>query len=156
MPAISNAEKIRAAYDVWIASKGTDTSCWYALFHEDIEYDALCEDLIQTVPGRPLSRRQRVREFMEYLQRELEMLEYSVSRCIEKGDIVVSIGESAWRVRSTGRIFRTNMVKLFRFRDGQIIRFEEFFDTAAEREAHSRSPKLKSMPPPRPAPMDRG
>ena len=153
---VTNADRIRAAYTRWIETGGKDTSCWYQLFHEDIEFDSMGLDLLQTAPGRELSKRQMLRAFMEYLQQDLDMLEYSVSRCVEKDNIVVSIGDSAWRVRSTGRIFRTKMVKMFWFKDGLIIRFEEFFDTAAEREAHGRkSPQISSMPL-RPVAIDRG
>lgn len=156
MQAITNLDKIRAAFDSWISSKGTDASGWYALYHPEIEYVPQSDDPVQPTSGRPLSRKQQVREFMEYLQRDLEMLEYSVSRCIEKDDLVVSFGYSAWRVRSTERIFRTSMIKMFTFKDGLVIRLEEIYDTAAEREAHGRKPNTAPAMPLRPVLMDRG
>jgi ketosteroid isomerase-like protein len=50
-------------------------------------------------------------------------------------DNVAVIGHTRCRVKSTGRIYETDFVHLIGFHNGQIVRFQEFFDTYAAGEA---------------------
>ena len=48
---------------------------------------------------------------------------------------VAVIGHSRVRVKSTGRTYETDFVHLVTFKDGLVVRFQEFFDTFAAGEA---------------------
>ena len=49
---------------------------------------------------------------------------------IAEDDRVVVIGSVKWKNRETGKSVETGKVDVFRMRDGKIIEFCEFFDTA--------------------------
>jgi ketosteroid isomerase-like protein len=50
-------------------------------------------------------------------------------------DSVAVVGRTRCRARSTGREYETDFVHLVRFKNGQVVRFQEFFDTYAAGEA---------------------
>jgi ketosteroid isomerase-like protein len=50
-------------------------------------------------------------------------------------DSVAVVGRTRCRAKSTGRTYETDFVHLVRFRQGLIVRFQEFFDTFAAGEA---------------------
>jgi uncharacterized protein len=50
-------------------------------------------------------------------------------------DAVAVVGHARCRARPTGRVYDTDFVHLVEFRGGQIVRFQEFFDTFAAAEA---------------------
>ncbi|HEY5812354.1 MAG TPA: nuclear transport factor 2 family protein, partial [Terrimicrobiaceae bacterium] len=49
---------------------------------------------------------------------------------ISEGDTVVSVGEFACKVRTTGKRSRTRWVFIWKFREGKICSFEQFHDPA--------------------------
>ncbi len=57
------------------------------------------------------------------------------------GDTVAVIGRTRCRVKSTGRTYDTDFVHLITFRQGQVVRFQEFFDTYAAGEAFRAGPR---------------
>lgn len=152
----TNSETIRAVFDVWVASRGKDISCFYNIVHDDVAISTRLADQFQTAPGRPLSGRQLLRAYLEYMQQQMEMVEFRLLRIVEKDDLVVTIGESAWRIVKTGRIVRSTVVKLFRFEDGLVIRYENWLDTAAMREAQRWPNNPAPLSLARPVLMDRG
>lgn len=54
-------------------------------------------------------------------------------------DTVAAVGHTRCVVRSTGASYETDFVHLITFKDGQIVRFQEFFDTFAAAEAFRAS-----------------
>jgi uncharacterized protein len=64
-----------------------------------------------------------------------EMLRYEVEDFIAERDRVVVLGWCAFRNRRTGKVADTLKVDVYRFRDGLVVEFREFYDTAAMREA---------------------
>ena len=51
------------------------------------------------------------------------------------GDTVAVIGHTRCRVKSTAKTYETDFVHVVTFKQGQIARFQEFFDTFAAAEA---------------------
>jgi uncharacterized protein len=47
------------------------------------------------------------------------------------GDTVITVLKGEWTVRATGRKVRTETVNMFTLRDGKIVRYQVFSDTAA-------------------------
>jgi ketosteroid isomerase-like protein len=76
--------------------------------------------------------------FLEWLQigrQSEEILALEPRQFLTGGDSVAVVGYSRCRAKPTGRIYETDFVHLVTFRDGQVIRFREFFDTFAAAEA---------------------
>ena len=58
------------------------------------------------------------------------MITYDMDDFIAQDDRVVVIGNVAWRNKATGKVAETPKVDIWRFRDGKVVEFAEFYDTA--------------------------
>jgi uncharacterized protein len=47
----------------------------------------------------------------------------------------VSLGSYSWRVRSTKQKYKSDYAHVWTFSNGKVIAFQEYFDTAALRDA---------------------
>jgi uncharacterized protein len=94
---------------------------------------------IEHVPfvGKRQSREQ-VGQFFASLGEEQEVLEFEPKEFIAQGDKVVALGHYVWRVKSTGRRFEGDWAHVFTVREGQIVRFQEYTDTAAAAAAYRK------------------
>ncbi len=77
-----------------------------------------------------------VRDFFSAIADDLELLQFEPQEFIAQGDKVVALGHYSWRVKATGREFSSEWAHVYTVRDGKIIRFHEYMDTAAEFRAH--------------------
>lgn len=82
--------------------------------------------------------REQVGQFFATLDKEQEVVEFEPREFIATGDKVVALGRYAWRVKSTGRKFESDWAHVFTVRDGRIVSFKEYTDTAAATAAYQR------------------
>ncbi len=75
--------------------------------------------------------KQGVGQFFSRAFAELDVLEQKIFDFVVDGDTVAALGFEHMRVKSTGREYQSNWVHLYTVRDGHIVRFEEYIDTAA-------------------------
>ena len=66
---------------------------------------------------------------------DYEFLE--AKRWLESGEVVVAIGREAYRIKSTGKRAETPFVHETHWKDGRLVFWREFYDTAAMQEAYS-------------------
>jgi ketosteroid isomerase-like protein len=59
------------------------------------------------------------------------MIHYTTDDIIAQGDHVAMRGSTAWRNRKTGKVVDTPKADFWTFRDGKVVEFHEFYDTAA-------------------------
>ena len=64
------------------------------------------------------------------IAKDWEMIHYTTEPFAVAGDRVVMLGRTAWRHRKTGQSFDTPKADLATFRDGRVVEFIEFYDTA--------------------------
>jgi uncharacterized protein len=64
-----------------------------------------------------------------------DILALDIHRMLADDEAVAVVGFTRIRAISTGKIYETDFVHLVTFRDGTIVRFQEFFDTYAAGEA---------------------
>jgi hypothetical protein len=83
--------------------------------------------------------RSSVGEFFQGVEANQETLEFEPREFIEQGDKVVALGHYRWRVKSTGREFSSDFAHVFTVRDGQIVGFQEYLDTASASRAYQKS-----------------
>jgi ketosteroid isomerase-like protein len=77
-----------------------------------------------------------VRRFFEMLSADQDVMTFEPREFATNDDTVVAIGEYRWRVKATGKEYGSSFVHAFTFRDGRVIRFREFMDTAAAAEGY--------------------
>ena len=75
--------------------------------------------------------KQGVQHFFENAFEHLDVVEQQVFDFLVKGDRVAALGFEKMRVKVTGKEYESNWIHLYTVRDGKVVRFEEFIDTAA-------------------------
>ena len=83
--------------------------------------------------------RDAVRDFFVGVEANQETLEFEPREFIAQGDKVVSLGHYRWRVKTTGREFSSDFAHVFTVRDGKIVNFQEYTDTASAARAYQKS-----------------
>ena len=79
------------------------------------------------------------REYFQALNEDWEMISYKVNELISQRDRVVVLADVCLCHRQTGRLVATLKADVFRLRDGRIVEFCEFFDSATAVEAADES-----------------
>ena len=127
----SNAGRVRAAYDRWQESLGSDPEVFLAMAGEDFEMVSVLDppDLHEIATDH--LGLDRARDYFAALEADWEMIDFPTEQVVEQGDTVVWIGRCTWRNRHTGLVATTPKVDIWTFRDGRAVRMFEMFDTLA-------------------------
>ena len=103
------------------------------LFSDDIEW--IGSEVEYTPFSAEYHGRQEVGRFFSELSGAQEVEMFEPHDMIAEGDKVAVTGEASWRVRSTGKHYSYPWMHLFTVKGGKIVRFQQYFDTAATRAA---------------------
>lgn len=76
-----------------------------------------------------------VRQFFAKLDAAQEATRFEPAAFIADGDKVAVTGSATWRVKSTGLAYDSEWAHVFTVRDGQIVRIQQYVDTAAAEHA---------------------
>jgi uncharacterized protein len=107
-----------------------------SLYSDDVEWHVpAMENVPFAGPRRGIAG---VRDFFAAITEGLEVLQFEPREYIAQGDKVVALGRYSWRVRATGREFSSDFAHVCTIRNGKIVRFHEYMDTAAEVRAHRK------------------
>jgi ketosteroid isomerase-like protein len=124
---------IKTVQALYAAFQNRDVSAILALLSPDVEWSE---------PENPFNPAAGTRHgqagFLEWLRignESEEILRLEPRQFLSNRQSVAVVGYSKCRVRTTGREYETDFVHLVTFRDGKIVRFQEFFDTYAAGEA---------------------
>ena len=83
--------------------------------------------------------RASVGEFFSSVSASQESLRFEPRELIAEGDKVVSLGNYEWRVKANGRTFGADFAHVFTIRNGKVVAFHEYTDTAAAADAHQKA-----------------
>lgn len=130
-------------------SKGKSVQTWVDLFADNVRLRSLADGR----PGADFTREVRSKnEVMQYftgLLNDWEMIHYTTDDFIVDGERVAMRGSTAWRNLKTGRTVETRKADFVTFRDGKIVEFDEFYDTAgllAALQPETSSQKVSTVP----------
>lgn len=103
--------------------------------------DMLCEDVIYHyhVGSRPLEGRDRVRRFLEKFGAGQTEIAWRITQHAEAGDLLMVEGVDDY-VNADGVRIRTPYAGAFEFRDGRVLRWRDYVDTAAIEAARTGKP----------------
>ncbi len=125
-----NAAKLRQAYEQWHKTKGQSVDTWMDLFADNVRLRSLAGGR----PGADFTREVRSKmemgKYFSGLLGDWDMIHYTADEFIVDGDRIAMRGSTAWRHRKTGRQVETRKADFVTFKDGKIVEFEEFYDTA--------------------------
>jgi ketosteroid isomerase-like protein len=129
-----NKEIVRQAYENF---KSGNIESLLGQLSETVEWQ-LAD--IENVPfaGKRQGREQ-VGQFFSLLAEDQDVLQFEPQELVAEGEKVVSLGQYAWRVKSTGREYGGHWAHVFTIRDGKITGFHEYMDTAAAATAHQKA-----------------
>ena len=106
----------------------------------------MADDVVWTLPqmdGVPFAGartgREAVGEFFATIDSSQETLRFDPRQLIAEGDTVVALGNYQWKVKSNSREFGGDFAHVFTIRDGKIVAFNEYMDTAACRDAYQKA-----------------
>jgi uncharacterized protein len=71
-----------------------------------------------------------VANFFASMNNTEDVQKFEIREFIAQGDRVVALGTYGAKVKATGRSYESNFVHIFTVRNGQMVAFDELFDTA--------------------------
>jgi ketosteroid isomerase-like protein len=98
-------------------------------FADDVEWQIAGPAAIPICGSR--HGREQVAQFFTVLADTLETQQFEPREFIAQDDTVVVLGHERQRARSTGRSYEGDWVQVFTLRDGKVVKYREYFDTAA-------------------------
>jgi ketosteroid isomerase-like protein len=97
----------------------------------------MSDDITWTLPemeGVPFAGartgRASVAEFFQSVGASQDVVSFEPRELIAEGDRVIALGSYAWRVKANNREFRSDFAHAWTIRDGKVIAFHEYMDTA--------------------------
>ena len=127
----ANVERLKAAYAQWHETKGGSVDTWLDMMDDEIDFRSLANGAYGAAWTQEHTSREGVRAYLTGLKADMEMIHYTVDRLVCQDDCVVMLGSTGWRHRRNGRVIETPKVDVMHFRGNRIVRFQEFYDTAA-------------------------
>ncbi len=126
----TNAATLQKAYHDWHHSRGQTSASWLELMADNVHFQSLAGG----GPGAEFTvechSRDEVTRYFAELAKGWEMIHYTTEVFAACEDRVVMLGSTAWRNRRTQRVVDTPKADLVTFRNGRIVEFFEFYDTA--------------------------
>jgi ketosteroid isomerase-like protein len=128
-----SARNIELVGNLYAAFGRRDIAAILAVLSEDVEWGE---------PDNPLNPSGGTRHghagFLEWLRigrQSEDILVLEPRHFLTRGDMVAVVGHTKCLVKSTAKTYETDFVHLVTIRNGQIRRFQEFFDTYIAAEA---------------------
>lgn len=121
-----NIRLIQTAYDAFNTGKIDEL---VKLNAEDVEWITPGPPDVLLTAGTRRGRAE-VANFFSTLSSQQDVELFQPEEFIAQGDKVVAVSKYRGRVKATGKTIETTLIHLFDIKDGEIIRFREFYDTA--------------------------
>ncbi len=130
-----HVNKLRHAYQLWNDTRGGSVQTWLGLFTDDIVIRSLGDENPRLEFAKSRQGKSGAEQYFAELGSSWEMVYFTPEEFIAQDDRVVVLSQVAFKSRITGKTAQSPKADIFRFRDGKIVEFVEFFDTAAAQAA---------------------
>ena len=121
-----NVDIVRRGYEAF--GRG-DLDTLLKLFDENIEWTSPGPAELPTAGIR--RGRQQVAEFFTSVNEVFDIQRFEPNAFIAQGDRVIVLGDETSRIKATGKVIDSEWAHAFTLRDGLVIAFHEYIDTAA-------------------------
>lgn len=125
MNEMSNVQIVQQMY---AAFEKRDVQTLLMLLSDEIDWRLLGPPKI--AHAGPHHGREQVRRFFATVAETLDIQRFEPREFIAQDEKVVALGYYAGRVKVTGRQYASEWVHVFTLRDGKVIKFREYADTA--------------------------
>lgn len=126
----ANVRLLEAGYEKWDGS-AQGVEHWMNLMSDDIRWRSLGSGAAGIEFTKQCRSKSDVLRYFAELGKQWKLISYKADEFVAQGDRVVMLGSCAWQHRGTGKVAETPKVDVFLFRDGKVIDFMEYYDTAA-------------------------
>lgn len=130
-----NVAILQEAYRLWHETKGKSVAHWISICSEAIEFGSLAQNLRSVPYMTTYEDVETLAKYFAGLAQDWEMIEFRTEHFVAQGDRVVMLGRCSWRAKKTGIVVWSPKADSFRMKDGKIIEYYEYFDTAQVRDA---------------------
>jgi ketosteroid isomerase-like protein len=125
-----NVAILKDAYRRWSETLGGSADHWMSICDDNIKFGSIAESVQSVAYMTSYRKRDELKQYFAGLSRDWEMIEARVDDFVAQGDRVVALGYCSWRAKRSGKVVSTPKADSWRFADGKVIEFYEFFDTA--------------------------
>ena len=126
---VSEQEQVQTVQQLYAAFGRGDIPTVLNTLTDDVEWEVAGPSQIAYAGVR--RGREQVRQFFQVLGQSVDIQQFEPREFIAQGNHVVVLGFERLRVKSTGCIVDDHWVMVFTLRDGRVVRFREYIDTAA-------------------------
>ena len=127
-----NTKLVQKTYELF---KSGDIETLLGMYADDVSWET---PKVENAPfGGKISGRENVAEFFSRLDESEECLTVEPTEFIAQGDKVVVLGNFSWRVKSTNKEYASDFAHVATLKDGKIVSFYEYMDTAAHTAAQA-------------------
>jgi uncharacterized protein len=134
---MSEQENISIVQQAYSNFKSGDIASLLSLFSDGIEWE------LPKVENMPFSGKRQGRDavgqFFASVNEQQDVIQFEPREFVAQGNKVVSLGHYEWRVKSTGREFKSDWVHIFTIEGGKVTAFREHFDSAAAAAAYQKA-----------------
>jgi len=127
----TNLTLIENAYALWNSEGEDNFAHWMSLMDDNVHWRSLAGGVTGMEFTADCDCKNDVVGYFTRLAQDWKMLHYTADHYIAQGDWVVMRGRCGWRNRRTGKEVQTPKADFLRLKDGKIVEFHEFYDTAA-------------------------
>lgn len=131
----ANLQVIKDAYARWGVNKELAFEHWMGLVADDVRWRSLAAGARGMEFTGTCDCKDDVRNYFVGLAQDWEMQHYTPVQYVAQDDWVVMRGSCGWRHRRTNKVVETPKADFLRLRNGKIVEFHEFYDTAAALDA---------------------
>jgi len=125
-----NVQILKKAYSLWNDSKADSMEHWMNLISDGVSWRSISNGCRGMEFSKSCQCKDEVVQYFGTLVQDWEMIHYTIDEFIAQGDRVVAIGNCGWKHKRTGRKVETPKADVIRMKDGKIVEFFEFFDSA--------------------------
>ncbi|HKU95339.1 MAG TPA: nuclear transport factor 2 family protein [Vineibacter sp.] len=127
----TNLTLIENAYAMWGGDKGKSFAHWMDLMDDNVHWRSLAGGATGMEFTADCDCKNDVIRYFTRLAEDWEMVHYSPEHYVAQDDWIVMRGRCGWRHRRTGKEVDMPKADFLRLKDGKIVEFHEFYDTAA-------------------------
>jgi uncharacterized protein len=121
-----NIDMVRRGYDAF--GRG-DLDTLMSLFDDNIEWISSGPDTLPTAGTR--RGRSEVAGYCKAVDEVFEIQRFEPKHFIAQGDRVIVLGSETSRIKATGKVLDGEWAHAFTLRNGKVVAFQEYLDTAA-------------------------
>lgn len=128
----SNLDALKRCYELWGETKGGSSEAWLGLMDDQIDFRSLAMAQSPEVGfTAPRTCKEELGCYLNELLADWEMEYYRVDDYIVDGDRICAVGSTAWTNKRTGKRAESPKLDYVTFKNGKIVAFHEFYDTAS-------------------------